>query len=127
MTLTINGAQLASRLNNLIDDAAGDGSRGDVIDRMASAAGISASTVGQILRAEINCPPLSRLNGFASALDVSASSLRRLAENDGCNYDVNGNAAECRINTAEASAGRVLLKLRPNLQKIDENMSIHQN
>ena len=35
--------------------------RAETIERIARAAGISASPVEQILRGEINCPPLARL------------------------------------------------------------------
>lgn len=55
-------------------------------DQLGEAMGISASTVGQIIAGEINCPPLSRLEGAASALGTSLSRLRSAAERDGCDY-----------------------------------------
>ena len=47
-------------------------------EQLGSAAGISASTVGQILRGEVAMPPENRISGFARALGVSAESLMRL-------------------------------------------------
>ena len=79
-----NGA-LARLLNSLIDGR--DEPRDDVIERMASAAQITSSTVNQILRGEIECPPVDRLSGFARVLDVSTQRLRSAAERDGCNYE----------------------------------------
>ena len=72
----------------LLNDAIGDGDdRADTIDMMATAAGIEASTVNQILDGEIDCPPMDRLEGFAEALSgVSLSSLMEAAESDGCSY-----------------------------------------
>ena len=80
------GENLAMLLNNAIGD--GD-DRADTIDMMATAAGIEASTVNQILDGEIDCPTMDRLEGFAEALSgVSLSSLIEAAESDGCNYDM---------------------------------------
>ncbi len=83
----LKGERLAALLNTLIDDAATeDRPRSEVIEAMADAAGISASTVSQILRGEVDCPPLSRLEGFASALGVGVGRLTTAAEADGCDY-----------------------------------------
>lgn len=50
--------------------------------QMGRAAGISESTVGQILRGEIERPPDNRLQGFARALNVSfATIMNQLPEN----------------------------------------------
>lgn len=78
------GAFLNAEIDKLVTD---DRSRTDIIEEMASEAGISASTVGQILRGEIVCPPVDRLEGFARALDISASSIISSAETDGCDYE----------------------------------------
>ena len=83
--LTIKGDALAARLNSIINGMSEQ--RGTVIGRMAAAAGISVSTVNQILNGSINCPPIRRLNGFARVLKVSSKSLQTSAERDGCNYD----------------------------------------
>lgn len=84
---TGRGAKLTAALESAIESkVTDDRTRSDVISSMATAAGISESTVGQILRGEINCPPLARLSGFASALGVSAGSLQTAAEGDGCSY-----------------------------------------
>lgn len=81
------GQNLASRLNGIIEDkVTDDTSRADIISSIADAADISSGTVNQILNNEIDCPPLDRLSGFASALNVSQSSLVSAAESDGCEY-----------------------------------------
>ncbi len=54
--------------------------------QLGTAAGISESTVGQILSGSIQCPPRRRLEGIADALNVSVSSLIAAAEKDGCSY-----------------------------------------
>ena len=85
--MELKGARLATLLNNSIDGMTDeDTSRGDVIARMARASGISSSTVNQILAGDINCPPLSRLEGFADVLGVSMARLQGAAESDGCEY-----------------------------------------
>ena len=84
--IKIKGVALAAALDRRIDDD----NRGATIRRMANAAGISESTVGQILNGSINCPPRNRLEGFARVLGVSVSSLISAAERDGCNYDNDG-------------------------------------
>ena len=78
------GRFLAAELNRLVDAA---DNRETAIAAMARAAGISPSTVSQILRAEIDIPPLGRLRGFARALGVSLASLQRAAERDGASYE----------------------------------------
>lgn len=83
--LTIKGVSLANSLNDTLD-ALDDREAG--IARMSDRAGISESTVRQILAGDINCPPLQRLRGFASALQVSLDSLVSAAERDGCEYDI---------------------------------------
>jgi len=90
------GRQLASLLNRLIDEQeTEDRPRSEIIEAMGDAAGIDAGTVNQILNADIDCPPLDRLQGFADALDVSAESLINAAEDDGCSYDDEERAAAC--------------------------------
>jgi ATP-dependent Clp endopeptidase proteolytic subunit ClpP len=84
-----NGASLGGFLNGVIDDMETETiTRADIIDSMASAAGISSSTVGQILNGSINCPPLDRLEGFAEVLDVSLNQIITAAEGDSCEYAV---------------------------------------
>ena len=97
-TEPIAGTSLATLLNNAIDDRVTDQrSRTDVIAAMGRAAGISASTVNQILNESITCPPLDRLRGFATVLTPSLSSMRSAAEQDGCTYDSEGLATNCNI------------------------------
>lgn len=82
------GDALASLLNRRIDALADDDqSRSEIIEAMATAAGISPSTVTQILRAEIGCPPRDRLADFAEALDISLNSLLAAGRRDGCEYE----------------------------------------
>ena len=60
------------------------------LERMADAAGIEVSTINQTLRGTIDCPPRTRLEGFAEEMDISADSLISAAEEDGCtNYSDN--------------------------------------
>ena len=80
--VVVNGA-LADRLTSLIDrKASDDDDRSSIIDDMASAAGISRSTVLQILRGDIEAPPEDRLEGFATTLGVSLKSLQDLLPNN---------------------------------------------
>ena len=84
----INGDNLASLLNEQIDSKVNDNTtRGDVVEDVAGAGGISSGTLNQILAGSINCPPLNRLEGFARELGISVDRLRRAAERDGCEYD----------------------------------------
>lgn len=78
-----NGRKLGIMLKGLVDKAVTDTrSRGDVLDAMASAAGISRATLSEIMSGEINKPPLRRLRGFARVLGVSVQRLVRTAAND---------------------------------------------
>ncbi len=74
-------ASLVRALEAEIDrQANGDsGKRADILKRMASAAGISVSTVQQILRNEIETPPEQRLRGFARTLGLSFDRLAKAA------------------------------------------------
>ncbi len=88
------GEKLAAELNRLIDNQVSEErTREDIIADMAEAAGIDASTVEQILRGEINCPPVERLQGFAGVLEVETSELVAAAEEDGCVYEDDGEQA----------------------------------
>lgn len=96
------GDSLGNFLNNAIDDMAGDDSeeRSRIISRIASASGISESTVNQILSGSIICPPLDRLEGFAEVLDITIDSIITSAESDGCKYDSNNMLIGCHVNGA---------------------------
>ena len=63
----------------------------DLVDRLANEAGISESTMGQIIRGEIECPPFERLQGISEVLSISLESLVSAGEGDGCNYDTTEN------------------------------------
>ena len=71
-------ADLRTILNQEIDKKAssGDESRSDIIQKLASSAGIEPSTVNEILNGTIAMPPEARLRGFASALGISLSRLQ---------------------------------------------------
>lgn len=89
--LEVRGEALGALLSEAVDamvEADDDMSRSDVVAALADAAGISASTVNQILSGSINCPPLERLEAFAEVLDVSVSQMVSAAEEDGCTYDL---------------------------------------
>jgi len=88
------GSALEDAIDALVDD---DTPRSEIIQRMADATGepdaargaggqLTPSTVGQIVRGEINCPPNSRLEAFASVLGVSVDTLRSAAREDGCEF-----------------------------------------
>ena len=78
------GTNLATVLNAAIGD--GD-DRADTIAMMATAAGIEADTVNQILDGEIDCPPMERLEKFADTLDISVDTLTEAGMQDGCTYE----------------------------------------
>ncbi len=113
----INGPRLASLFNRKINSMmTDDKSRSDIISDIAGSAGISDSTVGQILRGDITCPPTDRLEGFSSALNISMSSINTAATADGCNISNNLNPNFKTMTTvtdmlnlnADASEGSIL-------------------
>jgi signal peptide peptidase SppA len=125
----IMAGNLSDLLNRLIDERAGDDedARQRLIGRMASEAGISESTVGQILRGEIACPPLRRLAGFARALNVPVSRLRRAAESDGCEYNGGDDATACPTPLFAArgnGAGSGAVAILPLRGMISNHMSL---
>jgi hypothetical protein len=82
------GQKLASTLNQLIDaQVSDDVSRADVVEGIAVAAGIEARDVSHLLQGDTSCPPIERLQAFATVLGSdSLASLRSAAESDGCEY-----------------------------------------
>ena len=84
------GIELGGVLDSLVDEKAEkDGKdRIDVIIEMANAAGISESTVNQIIQGAIICPPINRLESFAIVLKVPIETLTSAGNKDGCKYDV---------------------------------------
>lgn len=100
----LNGA-IQREVDNRAGDDADESERNDiedqVIQEMADASGdestqqIEPTTVRNILNAGINCPPLVRLEGFASVLPgVSRDDLVEAAESDGCDYGGSSQGAE---------------------------------
>jgi len=86
------GTTLAQNLDQEITSmtqGSEDMSRADVIGEMASEAGIDESTVRSILgdSPEIDCPPRSRLEGFARAFGIDTETVVGWARSDGCSYD----------------------------------------
>ena len=98
------------RLNRAVDRAVTDDrTRADVVRDMASEAGISPSTVNQILDGDIDRPPENRIRGFARALGVSGDALvEELGENP--------NAAEM---AAGGNMGEVMELLRQVMSAIE--------
>ena len=79
------GASLAKAMNAAMEKM---GDFAPTLAELGSAAGISASTVGQILAGEIKCPPLDRIEAFGELLtSTSSTALIIAAEEDGCEYD----------------------------------------
>lgn len=110
--MQIKGTILATLLNSGIGKMTDDNTtRGDVILQMATAASISASTVQQILGETINCPPISRLQGFSRVLNISLARIRSAAEDDGCSYDDKG-IALC-----------VILREKVNFEKLSNDIN----
>ena len=56
-----------------------DDKRSDIIDKMATAADITAGTVNSILNGDIDKPALPRLEGFAEALSLDFNALAKAA------------------------------------------------
>lgn len=81
--MDLKNQALVSALNSAIEDMVDDGtSRQDIVSQMASAAGISVSTVNQILNNTIDMPPERRLRGFARTLDLELEELVKITEGD---------------------------------------------
>lgn len=84
IVLLTKGESLSSFLNRAIDSASSE--RSEILSRLATSAGISQSTVNQILSGSIDCPPRNRLAGFARVLPVTLNAILSAAESDGCDY-----------------------------------------
>jgi ATP-dependent protease ClpP protease subunit/transcriptional regulator with XRE-family HTH domain len=81
------GAELAAMLTAAIERLSGDErAESSIIAELADAAGIEPDTVRQILAGSINCPPVERLEAFATVLGLSAESLVEAGNRDGCDY-----------------------------------------
>ncbi len=73
-------------LNTLLKRLVADDPRaeGEVVQAMATAAGVEVGTVREILSGDIRCPPRPRLSAFARVLDVSPGRLIDASTRDGC-------------------------------------------
>lgn len=82
------GSSLGAVIDSAVEDMVTDTTtKGDILEQVGSAAGISGNTVGKIIAGDINCPPIERLEGFASVLGVTLQSLLTAAGSDGCEYN----------------------------------------
>ena len=72
-------------LAEVLGDAIGDEDPARIVGNMASSAGVSTSTVRQILAGAISLPPRSRLVEFAEVLGIPARRLFEAAVKDGGN------------------------------------------
>ena len=83
------GDKLAALLNGAIDKMVSDDvSRADVVKKLAEASNLSASTINQILRAEINCLNDAQAGQFAGALTgASKAAILSAQSADGCSTD----------------------------------------
>lgn len=77
------GRWLSDRINEMVTD---EMTRGDIIARVASAAGVDESTINQIIAGEINCPPVDRLQAFADVMGVMVETVIEQFAADGCEY-----------------------------------------
>jgi len=119
-----SGRNLASLLEDAIADRLGDepeeGARGELLEQIADAAGISVATLNEILSGEINCPPIERLRGFSEVLDLRIGDMQRALEADGCGSsdasDDSSTTATARgcgcANMRAAASGGVVADLR---------------
>lgn len=89
------GHKLASTLNQLIEaQVTDDVSRADIVESIATVSGIEARDVSHILQGDTDCPPIERLQDFATILGKdSGAALRSAAESDGCDYSGRGSGA----------------------------------
>ena len=87
-----NGTSLGSFLNAAIEEMISEEmQRSEIIENIASAAGVSTGTINQILNGSINCPPIERLEGFASVLNLSIELIIESAAADSCEYIIEKN------------------------------------
>ena len=98
-TVDARGAALVA----VLEDSLEGRDREALIERMAGEAGITPSTVTQILRQEINAPPLERLEGFARALGVRLEALIDAVVTDG--GDVSAYGRSLLVNIRQTGAG----------------------
>jgi transcriptional regulator with XRE-family HTH domain len=124
MHMRTDGRELAALLLRLMEE------KGVSAAQLGSAAGISASTVTQITRAEIDVPPLRRLEGLARALSVPVSRLintfpeavrerLRAASRDGIGSPRESGATRRTAMQDSAEKGAVESKIQEALEKRD--------
>lgn len=113
----IKGQSLAALLNRRINQRANDDvTRADIIQEMAQAAGIAPGTVSQILNGSINCPPINRLEGFASALGLSINTIISAARKDGCEYE----NKDINLDNINRGGKRKMEELKQFLEKLSK-------
>lgn len=98
---TNGGRWLSDRIDEMVTE---EMTRGDIIAQVASAAGVDESTINQIISGEIDCPPLERLEGFASVMGVEIETVITQFREDGCSYSQEEEAAEDNETEEETAA-----------------------
>jgi transcriptional regulator with XRE-family HTH domain len=85
----VKGKNLAAAMNRQIDaKSEGRFERADLIKKIAEALGLTASTITQMLRSEINCATKPQLTTIAKVLGISAQTLINAAVRDGCRFEL---------------------------------------
>ena len=102
-------------------------------DDLADAAGISVSTIGQILGGTSGCPPVSRLQGLARRLNVNLSRLITAAEADGCDRyeeeaaaDDEGETKEMTDEDIQRAVERILTDTTNEPPDIDPGLAAYE-
>ena len=91
---------------------------------LGNAAGISESTVSQIMDGSIFCPPRNRLEGFADLLNVPVSRLITAAEADGCDYsEPNDASAQTGEQLKGQGLGDLLRGLRDEKELTNDDLA----
>lgn len=87
--INIKGDALSSFLNGRIDSMVNDSrSRSDIVQQVATRAGLTPSTINQILNGSINCPTSRPVAAFAAILSVGRNTIIERMRRDGCEGDV---------------------------------------
>jgi hypothetical protein len=85
--LRLNGKRLAGVLNQVISERSeSDSERSDLIERLATAAGITTAQVQEILDEQVDFPPAPWINAFAAVLEVPDFMLAYAASDDGSDF-----------------------------------------
>ena len=106
------GQNLAAVMNAAINKLAKDRfARADIVKKLAKAGKLTASTITQILRAEIKCAPLPMLKNFATVLGLNGQTLVNAAIKDGCRFELS--KCECE----QDDSPEIILKIGAKMRK----------